>query len=308
VPASRILVIKHGALGDIIQGIDAYAKLRAGHPGAYIAVLTTPPFAGLFAAMPWFDDVITDHRAVVVNLLQMMRMRRIMRQSWDMVIDLQCSGRTARYHQFLTPQNLRWFGNAAGASDPYPDFAGVNNTSRMDIAAGLAGGDASASADLDWLTNVDLPPGIVSDDLQNALVLVPGCSPAKPSKRWPGAAFASLAVLAHQHGHRLFIVGTSADRDAADAVLQGAPDCTDLVGKTDLPQLAALFARCGYVIGNDTGPVFLAARTGTPTLMVMGSDTDPAMSAPAGARAGWVRAAPISDVTPAQAFAALLKL
>ena len=99
-PASRILVIKHGALGDIIQGIDAYAKLRAGHPGAYIAVLTTPPFAGLFAAMPWFDDVITDHRAVVVNLLQMMRMRRIMRQSWDMVIDLQCSGRTARYHDF----------------------------------------------------------------------------------------------------------------------------------------------------------------------------------------------------------------
>jgi ADP-heptose:LPS heptosyltransferase len=106
----------------------------------------------------------------------------------------------------------------------------------------------------------------------------------------------------------MLIVGTAADRDAADAVLKRAPDCKDLVGETDLPQLAALFARCGHVIGNDTGPVFLAARTGTPTLMVMGSDTDPAMSAPVGARAGWVRATPISDVTAAQAFAALMTL
>ena len=304
----QILVIKHGALGDIIQGIDAYAKLRAGHPEAHIAVLTTSAFSRLFVAMPWFDEVIIDHRAVVANLRQMMRMRRIMRQSWDMVVDLQCSGRTARYHQFLTPQNLRWFGNVAGASDPYPDFTGINNSSRMDMAADLAGGDASTAADLDWLTNVDLPTGIAPEDVQDALVLVPGCSPAKPSKRWPGAAFASLADLAGQQGHHVLIVGTAADRDAADAVLKRAPDCKDLVGKTDLPQLAALFARCGHVIGNDTGPVFLAARTGTPTLMVMGIDTDPAMSAPVGARAGCVRATPISDVTAAQAFAALMTL
>ena len=32
-PHRRILVIKHGALGDIIQGLDGYASLRAGHSG-----------------------------------------------------------------------------------------------------------------------------------------------------------------------------------------------------------------------------------------------------------------------------------
>ena len=38
----KILVIKHGALGDIIQGLDAYASLRKGNPEAHIAIMTTP--------------------------------------------------------------------------------------------------------------------------------------------------------------------------------------------------------------------------------------------------------------------------
>jgi ADP-heptose:LPS heptosyltransferase len=39
-PSENILVIKHGALGDIVQAMDAFASLRAGHPDAHLAVLT----------------------------------------------------------------------------------------------------------------------------------------------------------------------------------------------------------------------------------------------------------------------------
>ena len=109
-------------------------------------------------------------------------------------------------------------------------------------------------------------------------------------------------------GRDVVIVGTVADRDAGDAVLKDAPNCIDLIGQTDLAQLASLFAGCGGVIGNDTGPVFLAARSGTATLMVMGRDTNPQMSAPVGARAGWIRQDAISAVTPAAAFDALIRL
>ena len=42
-PSQRLLVIKHGALGDIVQGFGAFASLRAGHPDAHIALLTTAP-------------------------------------------------------------------------------------------------------------------------------------------------------------------------------------------------------------------------------------------------------------------------
>ena len=97
----------------------------------------------------------------------------------------------------------------------------------------------------------------------------------------------------------------AADREAADAIMNATPGCVDLVGRTGLGELATLFRHAGAVIGNDTGPTFLAARVGTPTLMLMGADTDPSMSAPVGARAGWLRKDRISEIASDDALAAL---
>ena len=100
----RLLVIKHGALGDIVQGFGAFASLRAGHPDAHIALLTTAPFVELANMMPWFDEVLVDRRAGVLHLQESWRMRQLIRDNWDMIVDLQCSQRTAHYFQFLRGQ------------------------------------------------------------------------------------------------------------------------------------------------------------------------------------------------------------
>ncbi|MGC6453355.1 MAG: glycosyltransferase family 9 protein [Candidatus Puniceispirillaceae bacterium] len=300
----RILVIKHGALGDIVQGLDAFAGLRAGHPHAHIALLTSSPFMGLARRMPWFDEVIEDPRAPVVKLGQAFRLREMFRNGWDMMIDLQCSRRTARYHRFLAPAGNRWFGTASGASDPYPDFTGVNNADRMKTAIAMAGGDAATVADLAWLADAAAVPAHCA----SATILVPGCSASKPQKRWPAQSFADIARREMSAGRTVVITGTAADREAADIVTSLAPGCIDLVGRTDLPGLAALFAGAGAVIGNDTGPVFLAARSDVPTLMIMGNDTDPSMSAPVGALAGWVRKTRVGDVSADEAATALADL
>ena len=292
VTAPRILVIKHGALGDMVQGFDSFAGLRAGRPEAKITLLTSPPFSGLMNMTPWFDEVVEDRRRPVFDVPQLLRIRALLHQEWEMIVDLQCSRRTSRYHRFLTPSGTRWLGTSSGASDPYPDFTGVNNVERMKVAAKMAGGAGSVTAQLDWLASAK------ASISKQAVVLVPGCSPAKPSKRWPAAHFAAVARELMASGRDVAIVGTAADRDAADLVIAEAPGCTDMVGKTDLASLTTLFASAHAVIGNDTGPVFLAAKTGVPTLMVMGQDTDPDMSAPTGAKSGWVRQDRIEDVTP----------
>jgi ADP-heptose:LPS heptosyltransferase len=292
VTAPRILVIKHGALGDMVQGFDAFAGLRAGRPDAKITLLTSPPFSGLMNMTPWFDAVVEDRRRPVFDVPQLLRIRALLHQKWEMIVDLQCSRRTSRYHRFLTPSGTRWLGTSSGASDPYPDFTGVNNVERMKVAARMAGGADSVTARLDWLGSD------MASISKEAVVLVPGCSPAKPSKRWPAAHFAAVARELMSTGRDVAIVGTAADRVAADLVIAEAPGCTDMLGKTDLASLTGLFASAHAVIGNDTGPVFLAAKTGVPTLMVMGQDTDPDMSAPTGAKSGWVRQDRIEDVTP----------
>ena len=302
VTAPRILVIKHGALGDMVQGFDAFAGLRAGRLEAKITLLTSPPFSGLMNMTPWFDEVVEDRRRPVFDVPQLLRIRALLHQEWEMIVDLQCSRRTSRYHRFLTPSGTRWLGTSSGASDPYPDFTGVNNVERMKVAARMAGGAGSVTARLDWLGSD------TASISKEAVVLVPGCSPAKPSKRWPASHFAAVARELMATGRDVAIVGTAADRDAADLVIAEAPGCTDMVGKTDLASLTTLFASAHAVIGNDTGPVFLAAKTGVPTLMVMGQDTDPDMSAPTGAKSGWVRQDRIEDVTPQAVLDALRNL
>ena len=85
--------------------------------------------------------------------------------------------------------------------------------------------------------------------------------------------------------------------DVVEIVQSLAPDAINLCDQTSIANLARLTASAEFVVGNDTGPVFLAAETGAPTVMVMGPDTNPEMSAPTGPRCDWVRATPISNVS-----------
>ena len=293
----NILAIKHGALGDIVQGFDGFASLRAGHPDDHLAILTTPPFAGFFGMMPWFDEVLVDRRGGALNLPEFLRVRRVLRRPWSRVYDFQSSRRTRRYLNHVIRRGTELVGRSRRASHPLPPMDGVNNRDRMVETARL-GGCPETEADLSWLAG-DAPSGA-----GRRAVLVPGSSPARPRKRWPPGHFAELGRWLAGEGFEVVLVGTAADRDAGDAILAEMPDATDRIGDTDLPGLARLLAGAGLVVGGDTGPVFLAARLGAPTLMLMSGHTDPLMSAPVGPKAEWLREQTTDAILPDAAIAA----
>lgn len=282
--AEQILVIKHGAFGDVVQGFDAFASLRASFPEARITLLTTMPYAGLLRASGWFDEIVLDARASAWNLPEVVRMGSFFRQQWSKIIDLQCSRRTARYARLIRP-DTRWFGTAPTATDPMPDFTGVNNRIRMLTAAGLAGAQEN-EAELTFLHSSDLPAEV---HLSDYALILPGTSAAKPSKRWPAERYVQLAEALVREGLQPVLGGSEIDRPVTAFVAEECASCLDLTGQTDLFSLAGLASRARCVIGNDTGPVFLAARLHVPTLMLMGADTDPAMSAPYGRQAHWIK-------------------
>ena len=53
--AERILVIKLGALGDVVQATGPFAAIRAHHPDAHITLLTSPAYRDFLSASDWFD-------------------------------------------------------------------------------------------------------------------------------------------------------------------------------------------------------------------------------------------------------------
>jgi len=102
------------------------------------------------------------------------------------------------------------------------------------------------------------------------------------AKRWPPERYAALADRLHdEHGLHVVLAGSTNDAAVAGEVrrLARAP-MADLAGKTDgFGALGALFARCVLFVGNDSGPMHLAAAVGTPVVAIFGP-TDPAVYTP----------------------------
>jgi ADP-heptose:LPS heptosyltransferase len=265
--ARRILVIKHGAFGDVIQAEGALRDIRENHPGAHIAILTTRPYRALLERCPHVDEVMVDERAPRWRLDRMIALRRILRDAkFDMVYDLQNSPRTAFYFRWMLNDG-RWSGTARGCSHPHraKDPKKIRTLDRLAGQLEDAGLTIrhTRTPDVSWLADE------VSALLQQSgvtrpyIVLIPGCSARHPQKRWP--YYAALAERLIAAGHAV--------------VLAPGPDEVELarsipgicIEKTNWTALAGILKRAQFVIGNDTGPSHLAAHLGTPGLALFGS-------------------------------------
>lgn len=293
----RILVIKLGALGDFVLAFRAFAAIRAHHPGTEITLLTTAPYAALARCSPWFDRVEIDLRPRWHDLRALLHLRRQL-AGFDFVYDLQTSGRSSWY--FHLAGRPGWSGIARGAShrhsNPARDRMHTIERQRDQLAA--AGIVDVARPDLGFLTGGGpvLPTPYA--------LLVPGAAPHRPAKRWPPERFAALARMLAGNGLAPVIVGSAADAALASAIASSCPGAWDLTGQTSLLDLAGLASRARLAVGNDTGPMHLAAAMGCRCVVLFSEDSNPALTAPVG-RVTVLREPHLADLPVARVAAAL---
>lgn len=290
-----ILVIKLGSLGDFIQSFDAFNDIRAYHSHARIALLTTPPFAALARRSPWFDDVWADGRPRWTEVPTWTRLVvRLRGARFTRVYDLQYNRRSAVLFRVLGGAGgVPWLGKAKGCAfpePPYPPAAG--NVERIRLHLESAGAPSAGEADLSWLAEdvAGLAPA------RPFVIMAPGCSPHLPQKRWPADHYAELGRRLAARGYRVALIGTSADHEAIATIKAAFAGAIDLSGCTSLFQVASLARLAKAVVGNDTGPIFLSAKIGAPTLMLMSAHTDEKRSAPRGQAAAWLKRDTLADL------------
>ena len=93
--ASSILVIKLGALGDMVLALGPFAAIRQHHPDARITLLTTAPFVDCLRESPYFDDIWIDTRPPLFRAGQWLALRsRLRGGQFERVYDLQTSDRS----------------------------------------------------------------------------------------------------------------------------------------------------------------------------------------------------------------------
>ncbi len=300
-----VLVIKLGALGDLMQSLDAFHAIRAHHPASRLILMTSRPFAAFGASMPWFDEVWIDSRAKAWQFAAWADLvRRLRRESLSRIYDLQSNQRTSLYFRLLAgPRRPEWSGAVRGCSHPRPDFHSLSGHNRDRLLAHVAsaGLPPAGSADLAWL-DADIAGFNLPDRF---VVMVPGCSPHRLYKRWPANHYADLACRLERRGIATVVIGTGADREAVAELRARAPAIRDLTGKTSLLEVAGVARAALGAIGNDTGPIFITAAVGTPTLMLMSHHTIAERMAPLGPAATWLQRPHLADLTVDEVEAAL---
>lgn len=300
----RILVIKHGGFGDFILATASFAAIRKHHAGAHITLLTTRPYMELAKASPYFDDVWRDDRPKWWQLGKWLRLRRRLRAGrFVRVYDLQTSGRSALYFRLFSPEP-EWSGQAPGASHRHdnPERGMLHTIELEREQLAIAGIREFFMPDVSWLKADTARFGLPA----RFSLIVPGCSPHRPEKRWSAEGFAALADNLAAQGVTPVFIGTK-DEAAFMAEIKRCASApfVDLLGQTDFADIATLARGAVLAVGNDTGPMHLIAAAGCHSLVLFSHASDPARCAPRGGNVRVVQVAELKALPVARVMDAL---
>lgn len=228
------------------------------HPEARFTIVCGRVAEGVFRRMPQLDRLIAvEKRRYSLHWLEIWGQLAAMR--WDLVVDLRASA----IAWLLWTRDRRVIQGGRRPGHRLTHLAALLGVSPPPLSVVWTSPEDSARA------AALLPEG------QPWLVLGPTANWHR--KVWPAERFAELALSLTAPdgalpGAGIAILGGPGDqeRSMATPVLTALPQALDLVGKLDLPEVAAVLARAAIFIGNDSGLMHLAAAAGAPTLGLFG--------------------------------------
>lgn len=260
----KILIIKLGAFGDVVQADGALRDIRAFHRDAEITLLTTPPFRKLMSRCPHINRVLTDSRPAVWKVSSWVTLARMLRgERFTRVYDLQKQDRTELYHRLFF-RGASWVGKQPGLR---PSSALAGFVSQLESAGVPA--RHCLTPDVSWMAD-DMNAFLFAQGVRKPyVVLIPGCSAKHPQKRWPH--YAELAARLIELGYEVVTAPGPDEIDLAKSI----PGHTLLGpnGFLNWFELAGVLKGACYVVGNDTGPSHVASCLGKPGLALFGPHT-----------------------------------
>jgi len=288
------LIVRLGALGDIVHALPLAAALREAGPEARIDWLVDVRHRAILDYVEGLSGVVTgDTRGMrgpagVPAVVRALRAAR-----YDAAIDAQGLVKSAVLARLAGARRVIGF-DGAHLREPlarwaYTETVVPDGPHVLDKASALAramGGAASAPVfplrppRSDVTTRTRAALGIAAD--RPFAALNPGA--AWPNKRWPADRFGALARHLHdRHGWTSIVTWGPGEKVLADAVVAAANAGGGAVAApappTDLGSLLTLLAAASLLVAGDTGPLHLAAALGTPVVGLYGP-TEPARNGP----------------------------
>lgn len=306
--AERILVIRLGAMGDVVRTLPAFAELRARYPTAEITWLVERRAAGVLNGQPGIDEVLlfpreelealwADRRAGRFVAAALRFARGLRRRRFDLVIDFhallktgllaRASGAPVRvgYAPPFGRELSSWFSNRRARVEPSHISRFERNAALVDfLGIGLPTVPSARRGEgAGWPVDPELRECMrtrVGADGPVA-VIHPGTSAGTPYKRYPVGHWAKVVRSLRDDGIRCVVAAGGGEEAAlAKSLVDASGGAATLAPPTsDLRDLAALLAACDLFLGADSGPLHVASLVGTPVVQLLGP-TDPVENRP----------------------------
>ncbi len=273
-----ILVYRMGNLGDIVVALPAFHALRDRYPKARMMLVTSPTKRGapgateVLAKDDTFNEMIVYYEDEASSPAFLKKLRRqVAAAKVDCAIllpdDLTTTKSLAKQMAILAASGVRRIIGAEIVDQK--DFGRGQVPRLMELIRFLR---PRKIEPLRWISfDTDdgarmiekIPPG-------KGPLIGMQCGAKRPANRWMPERFIALGkALVSELDARLVFTGSEGEKPLIDAIIEGiGPGCTNLVGQTTIPELAALANMCDCFVSNDTGTMHVVASTGKPVVAI----------------------------------------
>jgi lipopolysaccharide heptosyltransferase I len=281
----NILIVRLGALGDVVHAIPAAAALRRAFSGARIDWLVEGKHRAIVDLVTCIDRTLVVERPSVSGWTQAVKQLRA--TAYDVAIDLQGLMKSAVLARASGAARVVgfsiWHLREKTARPFYSDVREaegghvIAKNLRLLEAVGVQ--DSTIEFPLATQPSAALSAlyAQIGADARFALVN-PGA--AWPNKRWPPDRFGELASFLYEAcAIKPVVLWGPGEELLAHAVVAASGGRAMLAPATTVTDLVALSRAASLVVSGDTGPLHIATATGTPTVSLFGP-TDPQRNGP----------------------------
>jgi len=176
--------------------------------------------------------------------------------------------------------------------NPKPEFSGIVHGStlcqtnparnkmptqdRLADQLAIAGINNLPALDINWLkADYKIPATPYA-------VLIAGSSAHRLQKRWPAKNFIAIGKWLLSEGILPVLIGNHAESALLAQIAAALPEALNLCNKTSLGELTTILSAAKFALGNDTGPMHLAAAANCPSIVLFSNASDPYLYAPKG--------------------------
>jgi heptosyltransferase II len=274
---SRVLIVKFGAIGDVIMAIPAvHAMYEKGMEVDWVCGATVAP---LLACYPWIHTIVADEWGILkgspakrlkalISLWQ-----KLGSEKYDFCATLYYD---ARYRLLTLPVRA---GRKLVLSKTDREMRLLPGRHHTDEYARILLGlkDEERSVGLAPVRAEMLPDSpLVRVEGETRVILAPGGAKNMMRddalRRWPAERYVELAQRLVAKGVRLILIG--GPEDGWVVPLFDGLDVENLIAKLSLPQTLALLNESDVLVTHDTGPLHLAGVTRVGIVSIFGP-TDP---------------------------------